>query len=587
MRFDWNADGADGDEMSSGTTAAGAPRNGGSPKLLRGETPIVRLADRHAFQQEEDSQAALSAAVGSVPRASSVPHVSIEIVPDDPGASAGGPGPAKTSEWRGGKPAEPRPGELGAAAAPQAGAAGTGSRGPSPVEVLAAGEDGHAPSAFTFDDVVRPLTTREFLDTRYRRKRPVLFRGRSPRFASLCTWDHLNELLSSTVCQTRMRLVHDGNSINGNLYTTPPFGPGWRVGQVNTGQIDDGRLHALLRAGASVVLNGIHSFHPPARPVADAIEAALGGYAGINLYASWMPTRGFATHWDDHDVFILQVAGRKRWQIYGETRRFPLMRDVEPNPRPGEAVWSGMVEAGDVLYIPRGWWHDARAEGDDGAAGVGSVHLTCSINPRTGLDFLSWLSGRLARHEAFRRDLPQPVDGVGEDHYAALRRLVLDELQGDVGRRFHDHLRSTWSERARTNLGPHIEPWRSPDWERYRIRLRGDSRASLRRDGEGNAVLEANGYRRTFDGRCMELLAPLLRGRAVTVGVLRESASAPAPEEDPASFADEFVRLLVTRGIAHAVPPPEPGEGPAAERTGHESRTAGNVNVQQGQEAGS
>ena len=554
--------------MSAGTPAVGAPRGAGARKLLRGETPIVQLADRHAFQQEAECQAALSAA-GSVPRAGSVPHVSIEVVPDDP-ASGGGPGPAKTSEWRPGEQAAPRP---PAAAGSRAGAAGVDSRGPSPVEVLAAGEDGSAPPAFTFDDLVRPLTAREFLDTRHGR-RPVLFRGRSARFASLCTWDDLNALLSSPVCRTRMQLWRDGKQISDKLCTTPPFGPGWRNEPANTDQLDDGRLNVLLRDGASVVLRGIQAFHPRSRPVADALESALGSYANINLYASWMPTRGFAAHWDDHDVFILQVAGRKRWQLYGETRRFPLIRDAEPNPRPGEAVWSEVIDAGDVLYIPRGWWHDARVAGNDGAAGVGSLHFTCSVRPLTGLDFLSWLSGRLARHEAFRRDLPHPADGAGEDHYAALGQLVLGELRGDVGRRFRDHLRSTWSEPPRTNLGPHIEPWRSPDWSRYRIRLRGGARASLRRDAGGDAVLEANGYRRTFDGRCMELLASLLRVGEVSVGALRESAAAAAADEDPASFADEFVRLLVARGVAHAVPPaPEPGGGPMAERNEHGSRT--------------
>ncbi len=556
--------------MSAGTTAPGAPRGTGARRLLRGETPIVQLADRHAFQQEEECQAALSRAVGSVPRAGSVPHVSIEVVPDDPSAG-GGPGPAKTSERQAGKQAAPRPPD---AAGSRSGSAGIDSHGPSPVEVLdAAGEDGCA-RAFTFDDLVRPLTAREFLDTRHG-ERPVLFRGRSARFASLCTWDELNALLSSTVCQTRLQLFHDGKPIPARLYTTPPFGPGWRPGQVSTGQLDDGRLNVLLRGGASVVLNGIQSFHPPVRPVADALESALGSYAGINLYASWMPTRGFSTHWDDHDVFILQVAGRKRWQLYGETRRFPLVRDAEPNPRPGEAVWSEVIDAGDVLYVPRGWWHDARAEGNDGADGVGSVHLTCSVLPLTGLDFLSWLSGRLARHEAFRRDLPHPADGAGEDHYAALGQLVLDELRGDVGRRFNDHLRSTWSERTRTNLGPRIEPWRAPDWGRHRIRLRGGARASLRRDAGGDAVLEANGYRRTFDGRCMDLLASLLRDGAVSVGALRESAAAAAPDEDPASFADEFVRLLVTRGIAHAVPPEraEPGSRTETTEDAEDART--------------
>ena len=498
--------------MSSGTGTAGEPRRVKPRSLLRGGAPVVRLADRHAFEQEEENRlAALSDSGGSAPR------ISIEIVPDVPDGS-------------------------------------------SSVEVLDADGGGPAP-AFTFDDVVRPLTTREFLRTRYRRKRPVLFRARSPRFASLCTWDALNALLSSSVCQTRMRLVHDGNPVAARLCATPLFGFGWRGRSADTLQLDGRRLNALLRQGATVILNGIDGYHPPVRPVADALEAALGGYAGINLYASWMPTRGFSTHWDDHDVFVLQVAGRKRWRLYGETRRAPLVRDAEPAVAPREQVWSEVIEAGDVLYVPRGWWHDARAEDGGGADGAGSLHLTCSVLPYTGLEFMTWLSGRLARHETFRRDLPHPADETGGDHFAALRELVLGELQGDVGRKFHDDLRSTWSERTRTSLGPRLEPWKSPGWERYRIRIRGAPRASLERNAGGDAVLQANGYRWTFDGRCMELLASLLREGTVLVGAFRESASAPAPGEDPASFADELLRLLVARGIAHAVAP-DPASAP-------------------------
>ncbi len=542
--------------MRSAPAASGEPRGMDSRRLLRGGAPIVFLADRDAFQQEEESLAALSDAGGSVPR------ISIEIVPDAPNAPAGGSRLARAAEPRAGKHDAPRPPEAGR---PPADPAGAGSRGASAVEVLAAGEGGSEPVS-TFDGLVWPLTTQEFLDTRYRCKRPVLFRARSPRFASLCTWDELNAMLSSSACQSRMRLVHDGRPVAARLWTTPSFGFGWRGRSADTRQLDGGRLTALLRKGATVILNGIDGFHPPVRPVADAIEAALGGYAGINLYASWMPTRGFSTHWDDHDVFVLQVAGRKRWRLYGETRRSPMFRDAEPAAEPREQVWSEVIEAGDVLYVPRGWWHDARAEdggaeGGDGADGGGSLHLTCSVLPFTGLEFMAWLSGRLARHETFRRDLPHPADENGGGHFAALRDLVLGELQGDVGRKFHDDLRATWSESTRTNLGPRLEPWKSPGWERYRIRLRGTSRASLARDAGGDAVLQANGYRWTFDGRCMELLASLLRDGTVLVGAFRESAPAPAPGEDPASFADELLRLLVARGIAHAIPP-DPASGP-------------------------
>ena len=435
----------------------------------------------------------------------------------------------------------------------------TAPQGAGPVEVLVADAGRYGPAS-GFEGLVRPLAAQEFLDTRYRDKRPVLFRAEGPRFASLCTWEALNALLSSGAWRDRMHLVQDGRPVAERYYTTPPFGHGWRTrrGGPNERCLDDGRLTAFLRKGASLVMPGIQEVHPPLRPVADAIEEVLGGYTGINLYASWTATPGFATHWDDHDVFVLQVAGAKRWRVYGETRRFPLTLDSEPNVEPPrEAVWSEVVRSGDVLYLPRGWWHDARTRDDDGGDGAGSLHLTCSVLPVTGLDFMEWLSGRLTRHETFRRDLPHPTDRTGDAHYAALRDLILGELQDDTGRKFRGQLRSMWSEIPRTSLGPRMDPWKSPDWERYGVRLRGARRATLERNADGEAVLEANGYRWTFDGRCMELLAPLLRGGSVRVGSFRETV----PEGASAELADEFLRLLVTRGVAYAVPPASGPEG--------------------------
>ena len=65
----------------------------------------------------------------------------------------------------------------------------------------------------------------------------------------------------------------------------------------------------------------------------------------------------------------------------------------------------------------------------------------------------------------------------------------------------------------------------------------------MQRTGEGDVVL----------------MAPLLRDEVVRVGAFREAL----PEEAPTSLAEEFVRLLVERGIAQAVPP-APASGPPA-----------------------
>jgi len=58
-------------------------------------------------------------------------------------------------------------------------------------------------------------------------------------------------------------------------------------------------------------------------------------------------------HWDDHDVFILQVSGEKRWRVYGVTRPYPLYRDVDANTEcPKEIVWEGILQP-ETFFICR------------------------------------------------------------------------------------------------------------------------------------------------------------------------------------------------------------------------------------------
>jgi hypothetical protein len=86
-----------------------------------------------------------------------------------------------------------------------------------------------------------------------------------------------------------------------------------------------------------------------------------------------------------------------------------------------------MLEDGDMLYIPRGWWHVAFPVGEP------SLHLTVATVPPHGMDLLQWLIGRLRRHEAVRADLPQLDDARGQKAYLkALRPLLAEALADDA-----------------------------------------------------------------------------------------------------------------------------------------------------------
>ena len=423
------------------------------------------------------------------------------------------------------------------------------SRARPPASAEAAGRA--APDRFA--ELVAPLAPAEFVDGCYLDKRPVLFRGEPGRFASLVQWDDLNALLSMGVLQQpRLRLYRDGALVP--LPRVPDFGRGWR--SRDRSGLDDRRFGAFLRRGATLVLDRMDELHAPVRSLAEDLEAALGTYTQINLYASWQSVQGFSTHWDGHDVFIVQVAGCKRWYLYGTTRPSPMEDDAECSlmaEAPGVAVWSDVLRPGDVLYIPRGWWHDARAEGAEAGEGTGSLHLTCGPRSVTGIDLMHWLMAKLARHETFRKDIPLAARaGRREAHLAALREVLVSELDGDLDRRFQDHLDATWSERSSPTLGDCVEPWKSPDWDRCEIRLRGERRAAFAPCGaEGKATLTANGYTWSFDPECADLIAPLAAGGRMTLASLR----ATAPDRFPADFVDEFARLLIEEGAAYAVLP--------------------------------
>ena len=119
---------------------------------------------------------------------------------------------------------------------------------------------------------------------------------------------------------------------------------------------------------------------------------------------------------------VLQVAGRKRWQVYRPTRLNPLPDDEVAAPKPTvPPVWEGMLEDGDMLYIPRGWWHVAFPVGEP------SLHLTLATEPPLGTHLLAWLVGKLQHHEVVRANVPRLNDSKGQTAYLDALRPLLSE----------------------------------------------------------------------------------------------------------------------------------------------------------------
>jgi ribosomal protein L16 Arg81 hydroxylase len=62
-----------------------------------------------------------------------------------------------------------------------------------------------------------------------------------------------------------------------------------------------------------------------------------------------------------------------------------------------------VLEKGDVLYIPRGWWHQTST-----IEGHPTIHLAIGLHASTLSDYLTWLSATLLTEDvALRRSLAQ------------------------------------------------------------------------------------------------------------------------------------------------------------------------------------
>jgi hypothetical protein len=262
---------------------------------------------------------------------------------------------------------------------------------------------GDAKPLISFQDFLAPVTVDRFRRAHLDRA-PLHIPGAPDKFAEVMSWDGLNRLLDMTAIWTSqsLQLALDCQMIAPERYCRRGLDrngrPAW--------QPQPGLVRSLLHQGASVLLNDIDTLSPGVRAVADLLERALGAKVQINLYCSWRERQAFPSHFDSHDVFALQIAGEKRWTVYRGRFDQPIAHPAFKNlgqayhdQAKGAVLAAFDLTPGDILYLPRGQYHDALA------TGAASVHLAVGATEPIGIDLLSLLFEDAVGDPAFRRRL--------------------------------------------------------------------------------------------------------------------------------------------------------------------------------------
>lgn len=273
-----------------------------------------------------------------------------------------------------------------------------------------------------FEQWLKPLSLGEFqheyLDQKFLHHASK--RGRKP-----LDWSILNRLLEQSAFWTfdNFKLYFNKEPVPLSQYCVQvPHHQGQTIYRPHPRSV----LHWLSQGG-SLVLNDIESLVPDIKRLAANMKQIFGGQIQANLYVSMDSIPAFDSHFDVHDVFVFQAEGQKVWRLYQQRFEAPIahpkfdqLTQAQHDQAKGSLLAEITLKAGDFLYIPRGYYHDALATKGP------SVHLTLGLTRPIGLDIISLLFEAALDRAAFRHYLER--DNLPEN-CAKLERHLVDILK--------------------------------------------------------------------------------------------------------------------------------------------------------------
>ncbi|HEY3813913.1 MAG TPA: cupin domain-containing protein [Caulobacteraceae bacterium] len=248
---------------------------------------------------------------------------------------------------------------------------------------------GTATSSAETMELFKPFSTSTFFAKYF--ERGVLYQK-----ATRCSTDYFNItdveewLFQQRLTSARVDVYSDGLGRKAPTYTTmeepvPPH-----------------EIENCLKRGSTIRITRIDHLSKQITQNCEYLAQTFKATTAANLYITPPYRKGLNVHYDQHDVIIYQIHGKKLWNFYnhqGEGKELPLeygaMETFEYEKKPARRL---MMKPGDMLYIPRGQLHAAFA------TDTLSAHVTYGIEPIRVIDLLHRLASRAALEDRrFRR----------------------------------------------------------------------------------------------------------------------------------------------------------------------------------------
>lgn len=256
----------------------------------------------------------------------------------------------------------------------------------------------------TIRELLSPIQPDDFLRTHWQRE-SLYIPGAPGKFAGLGLsgdWFHTAAM--------REHRRGDKSSLRAQYYD--------RHGDDHLFHIDARYLDTLFDAGMTLCMDGIERHIEALKTLTTRFKLAFGLAGDVLVHSYYSPDGGgFALHFDRQEVLILQIEGTKHWRfgarpgleapwdnVTAQDKELAEFHADSPwvqlAPPHEDELQQQTLTPGDILYLPAGTWHRARAEGS-------SLALSLTLVPTNIGHFLrNWLHTTLQQHVAWRRHVP-------------------------------------------------------------------------------------------------------------------------------------------------------------------------------------
>ena len=384
--------------------------------------------------------------------------------------------------------------------------------------------------------LISPISKTEFFKTYHEKEALLSKHNDANRFHGLLSIDRIDEIIASTeLPPSSLDMVRKEPPIERSYYT------------FQNGNIDRGAVIRHYQEGATIILPQLHLADEILAKFCRSLENVFSSHVQTNIYLTPGSSQGFNTHFDDHDVFVIQLSGTKKWRLYQKPIDNPYRGESfnTKDYKAGELQKEFELKEGECVYIPRGLMHDAISVGEKA-----SLHITVGLIVKKWADLmLEALSEVAIRNPRFRRSLPPGFARPGYNNKSA--KIYFDELINEFQKnsnfdKVFEVIKENFIRERTPNLrGSLIDTSSNLPKERLYIR-RPNLQAKLKRD-ELETVIICGGGDLRFELKAYKVLQVILSGEPFSAASLGDS-------EDGSTL--DMIKKLIAFGIIEPIKKP-------------------------------